>query len=232
VELLADHVGMFKVGLELFIRCGPAIVTMIRRTGRRDVFLDLKLHDIPETVRRAMAAVADLDVALATVHSGENQRMLGAAVAGAAGRTGVLAVTVLTSVSSLDLQKAGFVPERADNPLNLVLARGAAAKAAGCAGVVCSPLEARDVKKRFGADFLVITPGIRPADAAVHDQQRLNTPAQAIRNGADGLVIGRPIRDAADPVAAARQIAVEIQAALEMPPLPTGSPPLDESKLM
>jgi len=213
VGLLAGHVGLFKVGLELFIREGPAVVALIQQAGAR-VFLDLKLHDIPETVRRAMAAASAMEVDLATVHCGESPQMLAAAVEGAGKRTGVLAVTLLTSVAGQDLQRAGFVPELAADPLNLVLARAATAAAAGCAGIVCSPLEAGAVKKRF-ADLLVVTPGIRPTRAATHDQKRVNTPAGAIAGGADFLVIGRPIRDAADPVAAARQIAAEIAQALD-----------------
>jgi len=219
VERLAGHVGLFKVGLELFIREGPAVVAMLRKAGA-NVFLDLKLHDIPETVRRAMAAAAALDVDFVTVHCGENPQMLTAAVEGAGDRTGVLAVTLLTSVAGHDLQRAGYLPELGDNPLNLVLARVAMARTAGCTGIVCSSLEAKAVKTRFGTDLLVVTPGIRPFAAAAHDQKRVNTPGQAIGNGADYLVIGRPIRDAADPVGTARDIAAEIGQALER-----GDPP-------
>lgn len=215
VKLLAGHVGLFKVGLELFIRQGPSVVSLLREAGGSRIFLDLKLHDIPETVRRAMAAAADLGVDFVTVHCGENRQMLAAAVEGAAGRTGVLAVTLLTSVSGQDLQNAGYLPELGDNPLNLVLARVALARDAGCAGIVCSSLEAAAVKQRFGTDLLVVTPGIRPSASALQDQKRVNTPANAIAAGADLLVIGRPIRDAPDPVAAARQVADEIQRALE-----------------
>ena len=207
VDLLAGEVGMFKVGLELFVRGGPAIVRHIHAAGPARVFLDLKLHDIPATVSRAMAGIAELGVALATVHCGESPRMLAAAVA-AAGHVGVLGITVLTSVSAADAAAAGFHEELAQ----LVLRRAASAHAAGCAGIVCSGLEVATVKARFGRGFLAVTPGIRPAWAAGarDDQARVATPAEAVRAGSDYLVIGRPIRDAADPRAAARRIAEEI----------------------
>jgi orotidine-5'-phosphate decarboxylase len=211
VNLLAGEVGMFKVGLELFVRCGPDIVRHIHAAGPAGVFLDLKLHDIPETVGRAMAGVADLGVRLATVHCAESPRMLAAAVA-AAGRVGVLGITVLTSVSDEEARAAGFREELGE----LVMRRAAAAHAAGCAGIVCSGLEVAAVKARFGRGFLAVTPGIRPAWAggAKDDQARVATPAAAVAAGADHLVIGRPIRDAADPRAAARRVAEEIQAVI------------------
>jgi len=218
VELLAGHVGLFKVGLELFIRQGPSVASLVRAAGGSRIFLDLKLHDIPETVRRAMAAAADLGVDFVTVHCGENQQMMAAAVEGAGGRTGVLAVTLLTSVSGQDLKAAGLRHDLAEAPLDLVLDRVGKARDAGCAGIVCSSLEAGAVKQNFGADLLVVTPGIRPAAAATHDQKRVNTPGKAIAAGADLLVIGRPIRDAPDPVAAARSIADEIAGALTVFP--------------
>ena len=207
VALLAGEVGMFKVGLELFVRCGPAIVGHIHAAGPAGVFLDLKLHDIPETVGRAMAGVADLGVRLATVHCAESPRMLAAAVA-AAGRVGVLGITVLTSVSAAEAHAAGFREGLAE----LVMRRAAEAHAAGCAGIVCSGLEVAAVKARFGRGFLAVTPGIRPAWAGggKDDQARVATPAAAVAAGADHLVIGRPIRDAADPRAAARRVAEEI----------------------
>jgi orotidine-5'-phosphate decarboxylase len=216
VALLCGHVGMFKIGLELFIRTGPEIVRLIKAAGPTKIFLDLKLHDIPETVRRAMQSIADLGVDYATVHCGESTTMLEAAVAGAAGRVGVLAVTVLTSVTSEDIQAAGYKEEFASGLSKLVLQRSAMAKSAGCAGVVCSGLEAQMIKKHFGQDFLVVTPGIRPpwATAAPDDQQRVATPAEAVKTGADYLVIGRPIRDAKDPRAAVIGIAEEIASVL------------------
>lgn len=211
IRLLADAVGLFKVGLELFVRSGPEIVRFIHSAGPAGVFLDLKLHDIPETVSRAMAGIAALDVRLATVHCGESPRMLEAAVAAGRGRVGVLGVTVLTSVSAADLSAAGFGEAFAGDVSRLVLRRAQMAKNAGCAGVVCSGLEVRAIKEVFGREFLAVTPGIRPSWAAAQDdQKRVTTPAQAVAAGADYLVIGRPIRDAADPREAAFRTAAEI----------------------
>jgi orotidine-5'-phosphate decarboxylase len=208
IDLLAGHVGMFKVGLELFIQTGPSIVRRIVAGGGK-VFLDLKLHDIPATVGRAMARAADLGATLATVHCGESQRMLEAAVAGAAGKVAVLGVTVLTSVSAEDLRRSGVQDAYAERMEDLVLLRGEAARKAGCAGVVCSPLEVKKIKGRFGAGFLAVTPGVRPSREAVagDDQRRVATPEAAVADGADYLVIGRPIRDAEDPADAADRIA-------------------------
>jgi len=216
VTMLAGGVGMFKVGLELFIRSGPEIIAFIHAAGPAGVFLDLKLHDIPATVSRAMAGVAALGVRLATVHCGESQRMLEAAVAGSGGRVGVLAVTVLTSVSAQDIAAAGFRAELAEDLPRLVLRRARMAQQAGCAGVVCSGLEAGAIKAEFGAEFITVTPGIRPlwAVSGTDDQQRVSTPAEAVRGGSDYLVIGRPIRDAKDPRAAAERITAEIESAL------------------
>ncbi len=213
IDLLAGHVGMFKVGLELFIQAGPAVVRRITAGGAR-VFLDLKLHDIPATVKRAMARAADLGVALATVHCGESDRMLEAAVEGAAGRVAVLGVTVLTSVSPEDLQAAGFRPQLVERMEELVFHRAEAARRSGLAGVVCSPLEVKGVKARFGQDFLVVTPGVRPSweRVAGDDQQRVATPEEAVADGADYLVIGRPIRDAENPAGVADRIAESLAA--------------------
>jgi len=217
VELLADNVGLFKVGLELFIRSGPEIIEFIHSHSAARVFLDLKLHDIPATVGRAMARIADLGVAFATVHVGETKRMLEAAVEGSRGAVGVLGVTVLTSVSTQDLKSAGYRKDLYDDMPGTVIQRAQLAHASGCAGVICSGLEAQRIKKEFGKDFLAVTPGIRPAHtvAAKEDQQRITTPAQAITSGSDYLVIGRPIRDADDPGQAADRIAAEIEQALQ-----------------
>ena len=215
IEDLAETVGMFKVGLELFIRSGPEIIARIKGSGSAKVFLDLKLHDIPATVLRAMEGVADLDVAFATVHCGETPRMIEAAVKGSKDKVGVLGVTVLTSISSADLLAAGFKKAFADDMTRLVRKRAMMAKAAGCAGVVCSGLEVAMIKEELGKDFIAVTPGIRPVwDGKMDDQRRLATPARAIRSGADYLVIGRPIRDAKDPKAAAVRIAEEIETVL------------------
>ncbi|MDL2269433.1 orotidine-5'-phosphate decarboxylase [Desulfosarcina sp. OttesenSCG-928-A07] len=217
VALLADEVGMFKIGLELFIRSGPDLVRWAAAAGSARIFLDLKLHDIPITVKRAMAQIADLGVFFTTVHCGESRAMLSAAVDAAAGKVHVLGVTVLTSVSPKDIEDAGYKNQYADNIRELVMKKAAMAADAGCSGVVCSGEEVRFVKERFGPLFQAITPGIRPLSQVVKgdDQSRVVTPKMAIERGADYLVIGRPIRDAADPKAAARSIAMEIQDALE-----------------
>jgi len=216
VELLAGSVGMFKVGLELFVHSGPEIIRFIHSQYAARVFLDLKLHDIPATVGRAMARIAELEVAFATVHVGESRRMLEAAVAGGRGKVGILGVTVLTSVSAADLRLAGYRTDLCDDMLQTVMQRAQIAHATGCAGVICSGLEAKPIKEKLGKDFLTVTPAIRPLWAATEkeDQKRIETPAWAVAAGADYLVIGRPIRDAEDPREAAARIAEEIQNAL------------------
>jgi len=216
VELLANRVGMFKVGLELFIRSGPEVIKLVKNSGGAEVFLDLKLHDIPVTVLRAMESISDLGVAFTTVHCAGTFSMLEAAVAGSRGRVGVLGVTVLTSVSGEDLSKAGFREEFSSDVSLLVMERAQAARDAGCAGIVCSGLEAGIIRQRLGEDFVLVTPGIRPAweRSEDDDQKRTTTPAQAVRNGADYLVIGRPIRDADDPAAAAGRVVDEIESVL------------------
>jgi len=212
VELLADHVGLFKVGLELFIRSGPDIVRFINAAGTAGVFLDLKLHDIPATVSRAMAGIADLDIQFATVHCGETPKMLEAAVNGSQGKVHILGVTVLTSVSADDIKTAGYRPDFYQNLSALVVQRAGMAKTAGCAGVVCSGLEAAMIKAHFGNEFITVTPGIRPqwSLGEKDDQKRVTSPAQAVQNGSDYLVIGRPIREASDSRAAAARITEEI----------------------
>jgi len=216
VELLSESVGMFKVGLELFIRSGPGLVEFIKTSGNSDVFLDLKLHDIPETVFRAMERIADLGVAFTTVHCGETPRMLEAAVSGAKGRVGVLGVTVLTSISRQDIKSSGFRKPFYEDLTRLVIERADMAKAAGCVGIVCSGDEVKKIKKTLGRDFIAVTPGIRPNwdDMKTHDQKRVVTPAIAVKNGSDYLVIGRPIRDANNPKEAALRIAEEIETVL------------------
>jgi len=215
VELLADSVGLFKVGLELFIRSGPEIVRYINRAGAAGVFLDLKLHDIPATVARAMEGIADLGVKFATIHCGESQKMLEAAVTGSHGKVDILGVTVLTSVSAADIEAAGYLPAYYHDLSELVVKKAAMAKAAGCAGIVCSGLEASTIKGCFGKGFATVTPGIRPqwSLGEQDDQARITTPARAIKNGSDYLVIGRPIRNADDPAQAAMKVAEEIEAA-------------------
>ncbi len=217
VSLLADDVGMFKIGLELFIRSGPELVRWIVQAGSAKVFLDLKLHDIPATVQRAMTQVAGLGVHYTTVHCGDSPAMLEAAVKGADGRVNVLGVTVLTSVSADDVKHAGYQDRYSMDLQSLVMKKAVMARDAGCDGIVCSGQEVQTVKETLGRSFQAVTPGIRPSGKTIRqdDQSRIVTPSMAIQRGADYLVIGRPIRDAADPKTAAREIIAEIQATLD-----------------
>jgi orotidine-5'-phosphate decarboxylase len=204
VDRLAGVPSWVKVGLELFLAEGPAIVRDYTARGL-SVMLDLKLHDIPETVARATARVASLGAGLLTVHAGGGRAMLEAAV-GAANGIRILAVTVLTSLDDADLLAIGAQPPVED----LVKRRADLAVTAGCHGVVASPREAAAVRARVPEGFLIVTPGVRPAGSAVGDQKRVTTPEQARASGADMVVIGRPLRDAADPAAAARTIVAEL----------------------
>ena len=193
-----------KIGLELFCAEGPAIVRDFTQR-QLAVMLDLKLHDIPQTVARATAKVASLGAGLLTVHAGGGRAMLEAAVE-AAGETRVLAVTVLTSLDDADLATVGC-----QGPVGeLVRRRAELAIAAGCAGIVASPHEVAAVRAIAPAGFLIVTPGVRPAGAASGDQKRVTTPREARTAGADLVVVGRPLRDAPDPAAAARAIAAEL----------------------
>ncbi len=218
VSLLANEVGIFKVGLELFISAGPDIVKYINETGSAEVFLDLKLHDIPATVKRAATVVGELGVKFATVHCGDSVKMLKEAVSGANGKTGILGVTVLTSTGSDDIKNAGYDEKFHNNLQALVIKKAQTAKAAGCTGVICSGLEVKKIKEECGKGFLAITPGIRPAWTIddTDDQKRITTPAEAIQNGSDYIVIGRPIRDAENPAEAARKVAEEIAAVINI----------------
>jgi len=216
VKLLDGHVGMFKIGLELFIDQGPSVVAMVRELSRAKIFLDLKLHDISATIKRAMGRVANLGVDLVTVHCASSIQMLEKAVEGGRGKTGVLGVTLLTDNDAKTVEAGGFKEIFVKDPNELVLVRAGMAHAAGCMGVVCSGREVAQVKKAFGRDFLAVTPGIRPEWSLLEkdDQKRVTTPAQAVKLGSDLIVIGRPIRDAADPARAAQKVIQEINAAL------------------
>jgi orotidine-5'-phosphate decarboxylase len=213
-DRLVDRIGgaadWLKIGLELFVAAGPDLVRDYSAAGRR-LMLDLKLHDIPATVGRAVSRAADLGVELLTIHAGGGRAMIGAA-ADAAARAGgarprILAVTVLTSLDEVDLQEVG-----AALPLEeLVVRRARLAADAGADGVVASPREAAAVRAATRSGFLIVTPGVRAAGEATGDQKRVLGPAEARAAGADMVVVGRPIRDAADPAAAARAIAAELR---------------------
>lgn len=211
VDLLREHVGVFKIGLELFVACGPEIVRTVRERGGRGIFLDLKFHDIPETVKGAMRSAAALGVDFVTVHTSDGSSILKAAVE-AAGNTKVLGVTVLTSLSKEAFPEAGI--DESFTPESLVLHRAKTARASGCAGVICSGLEAKAVRAALGPGFLIITPGVRTKEDGAGDQLRVVTPYDAISNGADYIVVGRPIRNAPNPVEVAKRIAGEIERAL------------------
>jgi orotidine-5'-phosphate decarboxylase len=198
---VAPHVTTVKVGLELFCHEGPAAVEKVRAAGDVDVFLDLKLHDIPATVAGAARAVAHLAPRFLTVHASGGPAMI-AAAAHALPETLVAAVTVLTSLSAEDLELLGI----AGPPQDVVRRWARTAVDAGARAIVCSPQEVAAVRDAVGEGVVLITPGVRPAGGDVHDQARVATPEAALANGADLLVIGRPITAAADVAAAAEQL--------------------------
>jgi orotidine-5'-phosphate decarboxylase len=203
-EQLAPAVGAFKIGKELFVAEGPDIVRRVRDTGAA-VFLDLKFHDIPNTVGKAVASAARLDVQMLTVHASGGTEMLRAAQAAAdeaANTPLILGVTVLTSMDKSDLEELGIQKNPADQVQHLATL----ATAAGLKGLVCSPMEIAPLRKILPDDIQLITPGIRPANSATGDQKRIMTPAEAINAGASWLVIGRPICAAKNPRAAAEAI--------------------------
>ncbi len=210
-ETLAGKVGMFKVGKELFTAAGPAAVAALKRHGG-EVFLDLKYHDIPNTVAQAMLAAGRLGVKLANLHALGGPEMMEKAASAVrklftdAERPRLLAVTILTSSTQDTLKAVGI-----EQPVEQMVVRLARlAKESGMDGVVASPLEIQAIRAACGPDFLIVTPGVRPSFAAVDDQKRIMTPVEAVKAGADYLVIGRPIAKAADPVQAADLIVDEI----------------------
>jgi orotidine-5'-phosphate decarboxylase len=216
VRLLTNQVGMFKVGLELFVSEGPSIVDAITNLTDAGIFLDLKFHDIPATVQRAIRSGSCLQKAnFITVHC--DPVLLEAVVSEVDDTIKILAVTVLTSLDSKALMSLGIREDLAAEPIQLVLQRAAIAKQAGCAGIVCSGREAAAVKKKFGENLVVVTPGIRPdwGDVDKDDQARVVTPYLAVKNGADYIVVGRPIRTADDPVEAATRVVGEIEKGLQ-----------------
>ncbi len=209
VSLLGESCRFYKVGSELFTAAGPSIVEAIRRTGC-DVFLDLKLHDIPNTVGGAMRRIRGLGVRLATVHASGGRPMIEAAVEAAGEECGVLAVTVLTSLDSDSLGEVIGV-ERAD-VASAVVRLAALASAGGATGIVCSGEEARLVRARFGPTLELLIPGVRlPGDAA-GDQARVVTPEEAVAAGADYIVLGRTVTASPDPEAAMRSVLERIEA--------------------
>jgi orotidine-5'-phosphate decarboxylase len=219
-QRLEGQAGMFKVGSELFTAEGPVPVRDLVTAGQR-VFLDLKFHDIPNTVRAAVRLAAELGVSMVNVHASGGRKMMEAALEGARSAGGgedarpkVLAVTILTSLETPDLAELGI----SGTPVEAVIRLARLAQSAGLDGVVASPREISALRQACGPDFLIVTPGIRPASAATNDQARIATPASAIHAGADYLVVGRPITGAPDPVAAAHAIVAEMDRVVSTTP--------------
>ena len=213
---LRPAVGVFKIGFQLFLREGPKAVALAHKLGVK-VFLDLKFHDIPHTVEQAAREAARLGVFMFNVHAAGGSQMMEAAARGArqeAEKLGgeaprVLGVTVLTSMDQATVKQVG-VRRGPEKQVDLL---AALAKQSGLSGVVASPREAKRIRAKLGKDFLIVCPGIRPAGADKGDQARISTPGAAIQAGADYIVVGRPIRDAKDPEAAARAIVEEARGA-------------------
>ena len=202
LDKFTDKKPFVKIGMELFYAEGPSIVKEIKKRGHK-IFLDLKLHDIPNTVKKAMAVLSSLDVDICNLHAGGTVAMMQAAIEGLTREDGtrplLIAVTQLTSTDQQSMENDLLIKEPIDK---VVMHYAANAKKAGLDGVVCSPLEAEKVHEICGADFLTVTPGVRFADGDVGDQKRVMTPKQAKAIGSDYIVVGRPITAAADPVAA------------------------------
>jgi orotidine-5'-phosphate decarboxylase len=212
VQSIGSNAVFYKVGLQLFTAAGPAIVRELVSSGKR-VFLDLKIHEIPNSAAGAVKSAVALGVSMVTVHASGGKKMLQAAAEAAASAQRpllVLAVTVVTSLSNEDLLEIG----QGDDSQAQVLRLAKLAQQAGCGGVVASPNEVSELRTLLGGDFQIVTPGIRPTGAEKQDQARTATPQEAIRAGADYLVVGRPINAASDPAAAAKTIVGEIQQAL------------------
>ena len=202
VEQLHDAAGVFKIGLQAFTANGPAIVRDVVALGAR-LFLDLKIHDIPNTARHAIAEAASLGASITTVHAAGGEAMLRAC---AHDSLLVLGVTILTSLDDSELQRIGFAGSVVENAVRLAQL----AKSADLRGVVASPREIAPIRDACGRDFTILTPGIRPAGSDAGDQRRTMTPREAIAAGADYIVVGRPITHAADPRSAAMRIVEEI----------------------
>jgi orotidine-5'-phosphate decarboxylase len=211
IASIGDSVSTFKVGKQLFTAQGPVMVRRLIDSGYK-VFLDLKYHDIPNTVAAAVKEAAELGVAMLTVHASGGTKMLKAAQEAAASSATtplLLAVTVLTSLGDEDLAELGIAGRAVDHVLRLAtLARNA-----GVGGIVASAREAQAIRQALGSGFAIVTPGVRPAGASAGDQARVVTPAEAIRAGATHIVVGRPITEANDPGHVARKIIAEIESA-------------------
>lgn len=205
---LAPGVGLLKLGLELFCAEGPPALVALRRQA--PVFLDVKLHDIPNTVAGAVASLVPLGPAMITIHAAGGPAMIAAArksaEAGGAQRPMILAVTVLTSIDAATLRAIGVEADPAEQVIRLARM----ALEAGADGLVCSPREVAPIRAALGEGPRLVVPGIRPAGSAVGDQARVATPAEAVADGADWIVVGRPITGAADPAAAARAIVASL----------------------
>jgi orotidine-5'-phosphate decarboxylase len=208
VAALGDAVSFYKIGMQLAFAGGLELAGRLAAEGKR-VFLDMKLLDIDNTIHGAVESIAALGATFTTIHA-YPQAMRAAVAARASGRLGLLGVTVLTSMDDADLAEAGYAGTAAE----LVTARARDAATAGMDGLVCSPQEAAAVRGLVGPDLVIVTPGVRPADAGLGDQKRVTRPAEAIRAGADYLVVGRPVSRAAEPRAAADAIVTEIEAAM------------------
>ena len=196
-SFFGPRVGVLKVGPRVVLRWGRAAIEEAARTGAA-VFLDFKFHDIPSTVAGAVGAARELGVSYLTVHAGGGRRMMEAAVEAAGDEVRVLGITVLTHLAPQDLEELDLPGQAAER----VLTWASSARQAGCAGVVCSPLELASLRQRLGPELLLVSPGIRFEDSAGDDQRRVATPAAALRSGADLMVIGRPLTRASDPEAA------------------------------
>jgi orotidine-5'-phosphate decarboxylase len=208
VSSIGAEAGLYKIGLQLFTSEGPGLVREFVNSGLR-VFLDLKLHDIPNTVGHAVRSAADLGVSMLTVHASSGADALQAAAEAAGQRLAILGVTVLTSFADEDLGEIGVVRPVPEQVVHLA----ALARRAGCAGVVTSPRETALVRKSLGEGFIIVNPGVRPAGATKDDQERTATPADAIRAGATHIVVGRPITQAKDPAKAAHKIVLDMEQA-------------------
>jgi len=217
VALLHDCCGMFKIGLEPFCNFGPSLVEEIQQKGGR-VFLDLKFHDIPRTVAQAGRAAARLGVEMFNVHAAGGREMMKAVVEAVREESigknppKILAVTVLTSLGAEELQRDLGINR---SPLEQVIFWAKEAEECGISGVVASPQEITAVRQHCGGNFLIVTPGIRPAGAGAGDQKRISTPAEAVKAGVDYIVVGRPIVQAPDPRQAALEIVQEMEEALQ-----------------